>query len=239
MFNRNRGRRDGHADYCRPCEKVVRRPALAKYTKSEKFKTQQRRYRQSEKGRRTARLIMQRLRKTKKYQLFEWEYRRSGKRKAVIKRYQSSEKGRRTRKLLSQGEKAQNSRRLYRAVNQDKQEQYIREWLKTPQGKEYMIRRNFDRRSAIERTPAREVLTPIQWNEIKRQHNNSCVYCGVRESLIVKLTRDHIVAVTRGGLHSKDNIVPACQICNSRKGAKLITTFSETAKLTAPYGAST
>ena len=222
MFNCNRGRRDGHTEYCRPCEKVVRRPALAKYTKSEKFKIQQRRYRQSEKGKRTALLVMQRLRKTKKYQLFERQYRRSDKRKAVIKRYQSSEKGRLTRKLLSQGEKAKNYKRLYRTANQEKQEQYIREWLRTPQGKEYMIRRNFHRRSAVERTPVREVLTSVQWNEIKRHHNYSCAYCGVGESDIVKLTRDHIIPVTKGGLHTKDNIVPACQPCNARKGTKAV-----------------
>ena len=220
MFTRNRSERDGFGHYCRPCLKVVRRPALAKYTKSEKFRIQQRRYRRSEKGRTTARLIMQRLRKTEKYQLFERQYRRSDIRKVVVKRYQTSEKGRLTRKRLSQGEKAQNYKRLYRAVNQEKQEQYIREWLKTPQGKEYVARRHFHRRSAIERTPLRELLTSVQWHAIKQEHNYSCVYCGVRESTVVKLTRDHIVPVTKGGLHTKDNIVPACQPCNARKGTK-------------------
>jgi 5-methylcytosine-specific restriction endonuclease McrA len=138
----------------------------------------------------------------------------------VIKRYQSSEKGRLTRKLLGQGEKAQNRLRLWLAANQERREQYVRKWLKTPQGKEYMARRNFHRRAAVERTPAKEVLNSVQWNEIKRTYNYSCVYCGVIESVVVKLTRDHIIPVTKGGLHTKENIVPACQPCNARKGTK-------------------
>jgi 5-methylcytosine-specific restriction endonuclease McrA len=239
-FSKNRSMADGFQHYCRTCSKAAkqkyrqsekgklteslydRRPSLARYAKSDKFEIVQRRYLQSEKGRRTGRLRMQRLRKTEKYQLFEWQYRRSKKRKAVVKRYQSSEKGRLTRKLLSQGEKAQNYKRLYRAANQEKQEQYIREWLKTPQGKEYIARRHFHRRSVLERTPAKELITSVQWNEIKRKHNYSCVYCGEPESAIVKLTRDHIVPVTKGGLHTKENIVPACQPCNAKKGSKII-----------------
>jgi 5-methylcytosine-specific restriction endonuclease McrA len=240
LFSKNKSMADGFQNYCRTCSKAAkqkyrqsergkltakrydRRPSLTRYTQSEKFKIQQLRYRKSEKGRRTVRLRMQQRRKTEKHQLYECQYRRSEKRKAVVKRYQSSEKGFITRTLLSQGEKAQNYRRLYRAVNQEKREQYIREWLKTPEGKEYMVRRNFHRRCAIERTPAKELITSVQWNEIKQKHNHSCIYCGVSESAIVKLTRDHIVPVTKGGLHTKENMVPACQPCNAKKGNKLL-----------------
>ena len=223
MFTRNRSERDGFGHYCRPCLKVVRRPALEKYTKSEKFKIQNRRYRHSEKGRRTGRLIMRRLRQTEKYQLSEGQYRRSDKRKAVVHRYQSSEKGRHTRRLLGQGEKANTRLRRWLAANQKQREQYVRKWLKTPQGKEYIARRNFHRRAVVERTPASKLLTSVQWIELLREHDYACHYCGVCESDVVKLTRDHIIPVTKGGLHTKDNIVPACQPCNARKGTKIIT----------------
>lgn len=51
------------------------------------------------------------------------------------------------------------------------------------------------------------------WPLIQSVFRNRCVYCGKE----TKLTRDHVVALTRGGDHSLHNIAPACQSCNSRK----------------------
>lgn len=39
-----------------------------------------------------------------------------------------------------------------------------------------------------------------------------CVYCGQPGE-----SRDHIVPVSRGGLHSRENMVPACHHCNGMK----------------------
>lgn len=43
-----------------------------------------------------------------------------------------------------------------------------------------------------------------------------CEYCGSEENITV----DHVVPISKGGAHSIENIVPACQPCNSSKGAK-------------------
>lgn len=43
-----------------------------------------------------------------------------------------------------------------------------------------------------------------------------CAYCGFR----LKLTLDHVVPVSKGGRDIESNLVPACQSCNSSKGAK-------------------
>jgi 5-methylcytosine-specific restriction endonuclease McrA len=45
----------------------------------------------------------------------------------------------------------------------------------------------------------------------------TCQYCGVRSS---HLTIDHVIPRSRGGLHTWDNVVAACQPCNHRKGGK-------------------
>ncbi len=49
---------------------------------------------------------------------------------------------------------------------------------------------------------------------IFRRDNNTCVYCGVKEYLTI----DHVVPRSMGGRDSWENLVTACQKCNSRKG---------------------
>lgn len=72
---------------------------------------------------------------------------------------------------------------------------------------------------ASERRRSREAslpatLTKEEWEDIKARFNYTCAYCGAS----VTLERDHILALTKGGALSKDNIVPACKSCNSSKG---------------------
>lgn len=236
----NRSMADGLQHYCRTCSKAAkqiyrqshkgklteqrydRRPSLAKYTKSEKFQIQQRRYRQSEKGKAAARLRMQRRRKTEKVKLYEQQYRKSEKRRTVQQRYDTSAKGRLVQKRYRQTENRQASMQLYRAAHKENFDKYLRAWLRTSEGKEYMARRNYQRRAAILRTPPHQLLTLSEWRDIKLRFHNACAYCGVPESSSMKLTRDHLTPVTKGGLHTKENIVPACHPCNARKGAKLL-----------------
>lgn len=63
-------------------------------------------------------------------------------------------------------------------------------------------------------------LRSSDWQEILEKHNHSCAYCLVS---IENLTKDHVIPLSRGGMHSKDNIVPACKSCNSRKHNKTVT----------------
>lgn len=43
-----------------------------------------------------------------------------------------------------------------------------------------------------------------------------CYYCG-QESLAAELTMDHVVPIIRGGRSAKNNLVPCCKECNSKK----------------------
>jgi 5-methylcytosine-specific restriction endonuclease McrA len=54
-----------------------------------------------------------------------------------------------------------------------------------------------------------------QWLDILDQFGHCCVYCGRGDK---KLTMDHVIPISKGGEHSKENVVPACRSCNSKKG---------------------
>lgn len=65
-------------------------------------------------------------------------------------------------------------------------------------------------------------LSHNDWRDVVIYFDGCCAYCGKKSSRSVKLTKDHIVPVLAGGTTCRYNIVPACQTCNSSKGATAI-----------------
>lgn len=57
-------------------------------------------------------------------------------------------------------------------------------------------------------------VPPVTRREILRRDQHQCQYCSSRK----QLTLDHVIPRSKGGKHSWDNVVIACQACNSRKG---------------------
>ncbi|MGH2414877.1 MAG: HNH endonuclease [Microcystaceae cyanobacterium] len=55
---------------------------------------------------------------------------------------------------------------------------------------------------------------PVNRREVLRRDQHQCQYCGSRK----KLTLDHVIPRSKGGKHTWDNVVIACEPCNSRKG---------------------
>ena len=56
-------------------------------------------------------------------------------------------------------------------------------------------------------------LTDEQWTALQVAWGG-CAYCGVRGK---PLQRDCVLALSRGGRYTLDNIVPACGSCNASK----------------------
>jgi len=78
---------------------------------------------------------------------------------------------------------------------------------------------NSKRRAAkYANTPLDEMLTSTEWLAILAEHNGHCHYCDKE----ARLTLDHVRPLSKGGKHSKDNVVPACGHCNSSKGNKTL-----------------
>ena len=74
------------------------------------------------------------------------------------------------------------------------------------------------RRARKKALPA--TLTIEQWRSILAAYKHRCAYCRKKESKRRPLTQDHVVPLTKGGGTTRENIVPACQPCNSRKSTR-------------------
>ena len=59
-------------------------------------------------------------------------------------------------------------------------------------------------------------IPPVNRREVLRRDHHSCQYCGSNKHL----TLDHVIPRSQGGPHTWDNVVIACERCNSRKGNK-------------------
>jgi 5-methylcytosine-specific restriction endonuclease McrA len=60
---------------------------------------------------------------------------------------------------------------------------------------------------------------------VLERDGHRCVYCGKQPEDEVFLVMDHVVPAARGGADVVENLVTACDDCNSRKGAKSVWRF--------------
>jgi len=56
-------------------------------------------------------------------------------------------------------------------------------------------------------------LTDDQWARLQAEWGG-CAYCGETDQ---PLQRDCVLAISRGGRYTLDNVVPACRSCNASK----------------------
>lgn len=64
-------------------------------------------------------------------------------------------------------------------------------------------------------------LSAIQWSTLKSAWGG-CAYCGAADK---PLERDCVLAISRGGRYTLDNVAPACRSCNTSKGSEEVTTW--------------
>jgi len=75
-----------------------------------------------------------------------------------------------------------------------------------------------------ERNKAR-ALRRSRWWQLKTS-TGTCWYCG-RMVGFQNLTMDHVVPLARGGRSTKDNLVPCCKECNTKKKSSLPVEWEE------------
>jgi 5-methylcytosine-specific restriction endonuclease McrA len=73
---------------------------------------------------------------------------------------------------------------------------------------------------------AKEFLM-ISLKEIIFKYDNTCFYCGKKILGELRPTRDHVHPKSKGGDNEADNLVLACNKCNSRKSDYYLIDFLE------------
>ncbi|QDK44471.1 HNH endonuclease [Bdellovibrio sp. ZAP7] len=68
-----------------------------------------------------------------------------------------------------------------------------------------------------EKAKARELRQSQWWRQ--ELGKGLCYHCG-KKFKAAELTMDHLIPIARGGKSTKNNCVPSCKDCNSKKGYK-------------------
>jgi 5-methylcytosine-specific restriction endonuclease McrA len=115
-------------------------------------------------------------------------------------------------------EKNQARRRAYLAA-------YLRQWHTQHKAASRVWYQNRPEERVVRRQSQRadsagvtvNALNGEEWKWLLDVYGQRCAYCGKR---IKNLTPDHVTPLAQGGHNALSNIVPACQACNVRKGAR-------------------
>jgi len=97
---------------------------------------------------------------------------------------------------------------------------YVRRYLKTEKGKIAAQRSQSNRRAELRKII--NTLIPQEWLDILKEYKYKCAYCGRGFNLFNRPEKDHVIPISKGGDNTKENIVPACKSCNSKKGNKIL-----------------
>ena len=83
----------------------------------------------------------------------------------------------------------------------------------------YRVRLNKARRAqkrATSYTGIVEKVSSAVLDQILQENNNTCWICQVNLEIV---QWDHVIPLSKGGLHNRNNLKPSCKECNSRKGS--------------------
>jgi 5-methylcytosine-specific restriction endonuclease McrA len=109
----------------------------------------------------------------------------------------------------------------YREANHERLREYHKQWRDAhiERVREILSASNHRRRTRLKGSGGSH--TPEEWKELKEFYKYTCLMCGRIEPAI-KLTKDHVIPISRGGTNDIANLQPLCRSCNTRKLARYI-----------------
>ncbi len=129
-------------------------------------------------------------------------------------------------RTTDQGDKRRKYSREYaqKPENREKRLAYLRAYFATDQGKAAIRKYAHSLKGYIARTRRRAKMAQVEctltwqeWVEILEANRYRCYYCHREFGPRRKPEQDHKTAVSKGGGHTKENVVPACRYCNASK----------------------
>lgn len=204
--------------FCKECLRAIDRERHARNYRDEpeKFKDRSATYRRSHPGR-----VAESERRYKESHRAEVNERFRAwyaKNKDHVSANYNPRKRENTRRLRAESADFRARERAWSAANAGRRREYVRRWkAKNPAVALQHVKRRRARKHSVEST-----LTLREWVAILESFNHACAYC-LRTG--VKLTQEHVAPISKGGPHTAENVVPACTVCNSRKGNRSILTM--------------
>jgi len=126
--------------------------------------------------------------------------------------------------LVNRGKELEQVKK-WRENNLEYRKRYKKEYYETEKGKATNQRNQCTRRAREKKII--NTLTAQEWIDILKRYKFRCAYCDCEFTLFNRETRDHIIPISKNGDNIRENIVPACQSCNSKKNNKSIDEFKE------------
>lgn len=131
----------------------------------------------------------------------------------------------RTKKWYENNKERRNKvQKEWRENNKERIAAKNKEWYKNNKEKAKCRKHRYRARKAN----AEGSHTDKEWDSKVVEYNNRCAYCGVtlEENSSGSynpngVTKEHVIALENDGSNYINNLVPACRICNDRKGTKL------------------
>lgn len=204
-FHRDSSRDDGFYPVCKPCRKHLTKASYEKNYDSVRAKQKAKYWKDPDGARARAKLDRTKAlsKDPDRFKAYQAVYYLAH--KIQWKRYAAN------RDL----EEVRRKSRAYREANREKVREGVRAWFRrNPHAATLGSTKYRMRLSKAENT-----LTPKQMAETLEYFGYRCGYCLVDLRVLPKGQRtvDHMLALSRGGANSQDNVIPCCKPCNSRK----------------------
>jgi 5-methylcytosine-specific restriction endonuclease McrA len=97
-------------------------------------------------------------------------------------------------------------------ANPEKHRRYVSAWIK----RNPTFNRQLQKNRRARKAGAVGSHTHAEWLDLKARYDSRCLCCGQQEPTI-RLVRDHVIPLSKGGANSIDNIQPLCVTCNGVK----------------------